>query len=152
MKGGVSGFASLVDEMLAAEPAAGGGRAFSFDPLSIAIHRRDLPALPEDAVASEYLSFAAEPEPVEGGPAAVPEAEEDAPPLPTDPAEVAAELDLPRDDAAALARIRRDFAFRNHPDRVAPRHHERALARMQIANALIDEAERRIFERDARSA
>lgn len=44
---------------------------------------------------------------------------------------------------AALAHIRRAFAFRNHPDRVAPHLRQRALLRMQVANMLIDDARRR---------
>lgn len=60
-----------------------------------------------------------------------------------DPVDVARELGLdggklPRD----LDRIRRDFAFSNHPDRVAAELRERAMVRMQIANMLIDEAKR----------
>ena len=61
-----------------------------------------------------------------------------------DPAEIAAELDLgkwrrPED----LARIRRSFAFDNHPDRVGAHLRDHAITRMQIANMLIDEAQRR---------
>lgn len=44
---------------------------------------------------------------------------------------------------ADLAHIRRAFAFRNHPDRVAPHLRQRALQRMQVANMLIDDARRR---------
>lgn len=57
-----------------------------------------------------------------------------------EPADIAAELTLSGSDPAALVQARRDFAFRNHPDRVAPPLRERAARRMQIANALIDEA------------
>lgn len=39
-------------------------------------------------------------------------------------------------------RLRRDFAFRNHPDRVAEHLRAYAIVRMQIANTLIDEAKR----------
>lgn len=60
-----------------------------------------------------------------------------------DPVDVARELGFkpgrrPRD----LDRARRDFAFRNHPDRVAADLRERAMLRMQIANMLIDDAKR----------
>ena len=48
-----------------------------------------------------------------------------------------------RQDAADLGRMRRSFAFANHPDRVAPHLRQRAMIRMQVANMLIDEAKRR---------
>jgi hypothetical protein len=54
---------------------------------------------------------------------------------------VVRELDL--SDALApteLERIRRAFAYRNHPDRVGPAYKARALQRMTIANVLIDRA------------
>ena len=38
----------------------------------------------------------------------------------------------------------------NHPDRVAPHLRSRALARMQVANRLIDEAKRRAERASAR--
>ena len=38
------------------------------------------------------------------------------------------------------------FALHNHPDRVAPHLRQHALARMQIANRLIDEARRDAME------
>lgn len=41
---------------------------------------------------------------------------------------------------AELERMRRTFAYRNHPDRVGPALKARALERMTVANALIDEA------------
>jgi hypothetical protein len=41
---------------------------------------------------------------------------------------------------AELRRIRRKFAFGNHPDRVPPSSREAATRRMIIANALIDQA------------
>lgn len=43
-------------------------------------------------------------------------------------------------EPSQLERIRRQFAYRNHPDRVAPALKELALERMTIANALIDQA------------
>jgi hypothetical protein len=42
-----------------------------------------------------------------------------------------------------FGRLRRDFAFHNHPDRVAPHLRNHAIRRMQVANMLIDEARRR---------
>jgi hypothetical protein len=61
---------------------------------------------------------------------------------PVDPASIAAELGLDR-PGADLRRLRRDFAFANHPDRVAPHLRQRAAVRMQVANMLIDEARRK---------
>lgn len=76
-----------------------------------------------------------------------PAAQDDRPqePLPpVDPESVAAELELGRCDGLAdFDRLRRSFALSNHPDRVAPHLRNRALARMQIANMLIDEAKRK---------
>jgi hypothetical protein len=68
--------------------------------------------------------------------------EEKLPPI--DPESIAAELGLgqpgkPED----FGRLRRNFAFSNHPDRVAPHLRQRAMVRMQIANMLIDEARRK---------
>jgi len=54
---------------------------------------------------------------------------------------VALELQLSDDLAPAeLERLRRRFAYRNHPDRVGPAHQARALLRMTVANVLIDQA------------
>ena len=71
-----------------------------------------------------------------------PEREEKLPPV--DPEAIAAELGLgsPAQDAD-FSRLRRSFAFANHPDRVAPHLRQRAMIRMQIANMLIDEAKRK---------
>jgi hypothetical protein len=68
--------------------------------------------------------------------------EEKLPPI--DPESIAAELGLgqpgkPED----FGRLRRNFAFSNHPDRVAPHLRQRAMIRMQVANMLIDVATRR---------
>ena len=43
---------------------------------------------------------------------------------------------------------RRAFAFKNHPDRVAPHLRQRAMVRMQVANMLIDEAEQKAARRE----
>lgn len=62
---------------------------------------------------------------------------------PIDPESIAAELGLDRPVTdIELGRLRRSFAFANHPDRVAPHQRARAIIRMQIANMLIDEARR----------
>ncbi|WP_297298949.1 hypothetical protein [uncultured Methylovirgula sp.] len=65
---------------------------------------------------------------------------------------VAMELDLANtaslDD---LARIRRDFARRNHPDMLHPGLSEQATARMKIANMLIDQRARELKARRHRT-
>ena len=66
-----------------------------------------------------------------------------------DPATIARELAL--DAATTLAdfnRVRRSFAFANHPDRVPAKLRESAMLRMQEANRLIDEAKRRTLPRE----
>lgn len=71
-----------------------------------------------------------------------PSPEEVLPPI--DPESIAAELGLDRPIGdIELGRLRRTFAFGNHPDRVAPHLRARAIIRMQVANMLIDEARRR---------
>ena len=68
--------------------------------------------------------------------------EEKLPPI--DPEAIAAELGLDQPAKGAdFGRMRRSFAFANHPDRVAPHLRQRAMIRMQVANMLIDEAKRR---------
>lgn len=63
---------------------------------------------------------------------------------PIDPESIAAELGLDRQlGRAELGRLRRNFAFHNHPDRVAPHLRSRAIVRMQVANMLIDDAARK---------
>jgi hypothetical protein len=67
----------------------------------------------------------------------------------TAPETIARELAIdPRADLKSLDRLRREFAFRNHPDRVRPEWRESAMIRMQIANRLIDEAKARLARRD----
>jgi hypothetical protein len=61
-----------------------------------------------------------------------------------EPAVIAVELGLDAAKGAAdFGRLRRSFAFKNHPDRVAPHLRQRAMVRMQVANMLIDDAKRR---------
>jgi hypothetical protein len=77
-----------------------------------------------------------EPEP-EPQPAAAPPP----PPLKSDLERVIDELHLTPDlTVQDLARIRREFAKGNHPDRVVAPQREEATRRMTIANVLIDEA------------
>ncbi|MER9746794.1 hypothetical protein [Mesorhizobium sp. M0140] len=71
-----------------------------------------------------------------------PKPEEKLPPI--DPEAIAVELGLNQPKQVAdFGRMRRSFAFANHPDRVAPHLRHRAMIRMQVANMLIDEAKRR---------
>jgi hypothetical protein len=66
----------------------------------------------------------------------------------TAPDAIARELGLHRvADLKSLDRLRREFAFGNHPDRVRPEWRDRAMARMQTANRLIDEAKQRLAGR-----
>lgn len=62
-------------------------------------------------------------------------------PLPSiEPEDVAFELGLAHIPATDYPKLRRRFAFDNHPDRVAPHLRERAMVRMKLANMLIDAA------------
>lgn len=57
------------------------------------------------------------------------------------PREIAAELAIGADTTTAeLYRLRRSFALKNHPDRLAPHYRETATRRMMIANRMIDDA------------
>ena len=67
-----------------------------------------------------------------------------------EPEAIAAELGLANASPADFGRLRRTFALNNHPDRVAPHLRQRALARMQVANGLIDEAKRKALARTRR--
>lgn len=62
--------------------------------------------------------------------------------LATDPSIIAQELALDRAGVEELARIRRRFAFANHPDRLPAHLRQQGMVRMQVANMLIDEATR----------
>ena len=74
--------------------------------------------------------------------AEVSQAAEELPPV--EPEAIAIELGIgPKSTVTDLGRLRRDFAFKNHPDRVAPHLRQRAMVRMQVANMLIDDAKRR---------
>lgn len=70
-------------------------------------------------------------------------------PLPSvEPADIERELALQTARCVEdLARLRRTFAFGNHPDRVAEHLRGRAMIRMQVANQLIDEARRKLIGR-----
>lgn len=63
----------------------------------------------------------------------------------TDEAAIARELKLEEiRDLRSLDRLRRNFAFANHPDRVKPQWRERAIVRMQIANQMIDDVKHKL--------
>jgi hypothetical protein len=67
-----------------------------------------------------------------------------------EPDAIALELGLADAQPADLGRLRRAFALKNHPDRVEPHLRQVALARMQVANGLIDEAKRRAHSKTKR--
>ena len=134
-------FATLLDEVIAAaaaeEERAGPRPSIPFDPLlGEPVEER----IADPIAAAEYLFLAAERfEVTDDTPPLVPD-------LPSiDPVDIAMQLGLTgKEKAPALDQMRRDFAFANHPDRVAMDLRDRAIVRMQIANRMIDEAKRRL--------
>ncbi|WP_442577600.1 hypothetical protein ACSBOB_18700 [Mesorhizobium sp. ASY16-5R] len=135
-------FASLLDDLIAASGQAGSPVAaptIPFDYLSVAeeLHSGRI-RVSDDAVEAQYREAAGDGLAYE--PAVVLEPDV---PLATEPEAIAIELGLEKARAEDFHRIRRRFAFANHPDRVAPHLRERAMLRMQVANMLIDEASRR---------
>ena len=125
-------FASMLDELLA-ERVQEPGRAHlvSMDYLSVVeeLHSGRI-VISDENLQAAYGSVkeptAAEPEPS------------------VDPDEIARELCLEGAlKSREFDRLRRDFALRNHPDRVPEHLRARAVIRMQVANMLIDEAKRR---------
>ena len=141
-------FASLLDELIAASPAdeAEAPRPpVSVDYLSVAdeLHSGRI-KVSADTVAAEYrLADAAAQAASEALFAAVTEPLVDE--LPSiEPEAISRELGLSGNvPPAELGARRRAFAFKNHPDRVAPHLRQRAMIRMQVANMLIDEAKRK---------
>lgn len=150
-------FASLLDELLVEsrmEDHAAPRPTVSFDYLAVAeeLLSSGRIKVAEDRVAAEYGHMSGTvADKVEalfeaaGGASIEPAAE---PPVvelpPVEPEAILRELGLKAStNAAELARIRRAFAFKNHPDRVAPHLRQRAMVRMQVANMLIDDARRR---------
>jgi hypothetical protein len=140
----VRDFASFLDEAM--EPTASAARpdrdAAGHVPASPSIpfgFVGDVGELPRasgpDMTAAAYLGL----DPEWAGREALPE---------TSPDAIIRELALHRiADLKSLDRVRREFAFRNHPDRVRPEWRDRAMARMQTANRLIDEAKQRLAGR-----
>lgn len=142
-------FASLLDELLVdsrIEDHAAPRSTVSFDYLAVAeelLSGRIKVA--EDKVRSEYSDLSTGSDDradalFEAAGASIETVE-----LPSvEPEAILRELGLKAsNNAAELARIRRAFAFKNHPDRVAPHLRQRAMVRMQVANMLIDDARRR---------
>jgi hypothetical protein len=138
-------FASLLDELIAAslaEEPAPPRPTIPFDYLSVAeeLHSGRIRVSP-DTVAAEYRQAEATAEALFAA-AKVTNAEEALPSI--EPDAISRELGLGSAiPAGELGRKRRAFAFKNHPDRVVPHLRQRAMVRMQIANMLIDEAERK---------
>jgi len=133
-------FASLLDDLIAVRDQVGAPAAaptISFDYLSVAeeLHSGRI-RVSDDAVEAQYREAAGDAnEPPVAAPAEMP--------LATEPEAIATELGLEKAGIEDFHRIRRRFAFANHPDRVAPHLRQRAMIRMQVANMLIDEAKRR---------
>ncbi|MEQ1952513.1 hypothetical protein [Mesorhizobium sp. CN2-181] len=140
-------FASLLDDLIAASDQVGAAApTIPFDYLSVAeeLHSGRI-RVSDDAAEAEYREAAG------GGPDGErPVAAPADLPLPTEPEAIAVELGLEMARIEDFHRIRRRFAFANHPDRVAPHLRERAMVRMQVANMLIDEASRRAAGSDRR--
>jgi len=134
-KGPSPDFARILDELLADRiQEKDRAHLVSIDYLSVVeeLHSGRI-TFSDDALQAAYRAFADE----EGN-----EAEHSQPSV--DPEEIARELGLAeRSKPAELDRLRRDFAFRNHPDRVPEHLRARAIIRMQVANMLIDDAKRR---------
>lgn len=142
-------FASLLDELLVdsrIEDHAVPRPTASFDYLAVAeelLSGRIKVA--EDKVRSEYSDLSTAADDRADALFEVAGASIEAVELPSvEPEAILRELGLKAsNNAAELARIRRAFAFKNHPDRVAPHLRQRAMVRMQVANMLIDDARRR---------
>lgn len=147
------GFASLLDDLLSeeAERADAAPGPLSLDYLAVAdeLHSGRI-SFSDRRAQAEYE--AQQPlRPAGGGGGERTLMREEA--LSTDPGEIARELGLaggrrPGD----LDRLRRDFAFSNHPDRVPAHRRAAAMIRMQVANMLIDEAKRDSLSRRGRAA
>lgn len=145
-------FATLLKDLLAESENGGGGAhgpsTVSVDYLAVAEELLSgRISVADETVAAVYREAAGDvDETVEALFEAATIAEEPEPAglPPVEPEAISRELGLVGNmPASRLASIRRAFAFRNHPDRVAPHLRQRALQRMQVANMLIDDARRR---------
>lgn len=140
-------FAAFLDELLSEDTEDTGaadvaGPPRSLDYLSVAdeLHSGRINFTDKRAEA-EYRAHQAAPRP-DGARLRKP-AKPDAKLPSTDPEKIAEELGLSAGSAPKnLDRLRRDFAFANHPDRVPAHLRANAMIRMQVANMLIDEAKR----------
>jgi hypothetical protein len=130
---GLAGPASVSFDYLAVADELLSGRITVADETVAAVYRETAGDVDETVEALfEAVDVATEPEPA---PTAL---------LPVEPEAISRELGIKGNTPIAdLSHIRRAFAFRNHPDRVAPHLRPRALLRMQVANMLIDDARRR---------
>lgn len=142
-----SDFASLLDELIAEQEDRAAVRgAVTLDYLSVADELSGRISISEERARAGYREAAEDDAPAR--PRMSPQAARSDPVPPTDRDSVARELGLGRrthiDD---LDRARREFAFRNHPDRVSEHLRAHAMIRMQIANTLIDEAKRSLLTR-----
>ena len=141
-----SEFAALLDDLLTTDADRAGGTIPSvpFDHLAV-VEELGRVRVTGDTVEAEYRETMATP-----GLAAdldslfdMLETEAAAEDLSIDPADISRELGIgAASRVEELARLRRSFAFKNHPDRVAPHLRDRALTRMKLANMLIDAARR----------
>ncbi len=143
-----SEFGALLDDLFVAteksdEPATRPSIPFDYLAVVEELHSGRI-RVSGDAAAAEYQGTDADAHdfPAQEAPPQ-PQAVEPDLPLSVDPRVISAELGLATVRPAELGRLRRTFALKNHPDRVAPHLRPRALARMQVANGLIDEAKRR---------
>ena len=143
-------FATVLDELLVDEAARRGwsdvnGTSLDYLTVTEALHSGRI-VISDDTAAAGYRETI-ETLGGDGPPAVEKAAATPAPPRPmpsTDPAAIARELGLEGTGAGAdLDLLRRRFAFSNHPDRVEPGLRVVAMARMQVANMLIDEAKKR---------
>ena len=141
MAGGANrDFASFLDELISEEAEEAAARTVSLDYLSVAdeLHSGRINFSDRRAQAEYEANQKARKPQVSG---AVKPEEEKVPS--TDPDEIARELGLSGSaQPENLDRLRRDFAFSNHPDRVPSHLRAVAMIRMQLANMLIDEAKR----------
>lgn len=144
-------FASLLDDLFVTteKPEDAGPRpTIPFDYLAVAeeLHSGRI-KVSGDAAAAEYrdagAGFETDLTAFLTEAAAVPETPESQDLPSVEPQAIAEELGLASAASSDFGKLRRKFAFQNHPDRVAPHLRQRALARMQVANGLIDEAKRR---------
>lgn len=138
-------FASVLDGLLASDTDERDGvmPTVQFDYLTVAdeLHSGRI-HVSSATVAAEYRETAGEPEALfDLLLAATAKPVESLPPI--EPEAIARELNLAAVDPADFGKLRRSFAFRNHPDRVSAQLRDRAAVRMQVANMLIDDAKRR---------